>query len=250
MEENIDNINKKEHKMETEDNLNHVVEGEGKNDKKEIRSDDLTSKNINKNKDIIDVNSTKLSTLLSTVGLNDNMKADVKFLLQEELTAATESLKKDVKIEARDLKKDFLTIFGIFASFVTFLSIEVQVFKNTSDVFELIGICSLSLSFVMFFAIMLNEIAKDKSELKNFKTPTYLINLVFLIIGIIFILLGSSKIENRMKSLEESKRTDSIYINNLNKKVEELKFEVLKSDISKFNIDYNKKDSTYKANHK
>jgi hypothetical protein len=128
-----------------------------------------------------------LPALLINQKLSKEQEEQVRTVLKIDLEEAVDGLKKEVKKEGQEVKKDFLTFFGLFASFVTFLSIEVQVFKNKQTVFELLGITSISLSFIMFFALVINDIAKDKSEWKDFCKPTYVLNIIFAVIGIIFL---------------------------------------------------------------
>jgi hypothetical protein len=48
---------------------------------------------------------------------------------------STEQLEDRIREVSKDLIISFITIFGIFAAFVTFLSIEIQIFKTIDDNF-------------------------------------------------------------------------------------------------------------------
>lgn len=152
------------------------------------------------------------NALATSFQLNDKLKAEIKALLKEDLNSSVTNLIIDVKKEGQEVKKDFLTIFGLFASFVTFLSIEVQVFKNKDNIFELLGISSISLAFVMFFALIINDIAKDKSQWSDFKKPTYIMNLIFIIIGVLFLFGGGCSATSKVNALEKKVISDSLRI--------------------------------------
>lgn len=175
----------------------------------------------------IDEDSSKETKKISSVKqLSNQAQEEVKALLQEELKTSVQTLKDEVKKEGQEIKKDFLTIFGLFASFVTFLSIEVQVFKNKDNVLELIGITSISLSFVMFFALVINDIAKDKSEWKDFRKPTYVMNSIFAIVGMIFLYIGGTSSIKRLDIIEKQSKSDSTEINLLKSTVQQLTYKV------------------------
>jgi hypothetical protein len=168
--------------------------------------------------------------LLKDFPLNEKQKEDIRKVLQGDFDIALINLKDDIKKDSQEIKKDFLTIFGLFASFVTFLSIEVQVFKNRDNVFELIGITSISLSFVIFFALVINDIAKDKSELKDFLKPTYIINIFFLIIGVIFLYIGGISSIYRIDTVEHKIKLDSTLINLQSVEIQNLKRKIQNVD--------------------
>jgi len=124
----------------------------------------------------------------------------------------TELLQSKLNTSVQDVKKDFLIIFGLFASFVTFISINVQVFKNNDNIFELLGICSISLSFIIFFTIIINQIVKDNLEWKDFFKPVFLLTLIFLIIGVVFLNIGDSKNVEKIREIETRIIKDSIQL--------------------------------------
>lgn len=175
-----------------------------------------------KSSGIDDDSSEQSEKLKSEIVLTEEFKSKIKELFKSDFDDSVLKQKEEIKKEGQEIKKDFLTIFGLFASFVAFLSIEVQVFKNRENVFELIGICSISLSFVMFFALIINDITKDKSEWSDFKKPTYLFNMFFLIIGIIFLSIGEITPNKRIDTLEDKIISDSTEINLLKQDIQQL----------------------------
>ncbi|MBU0455854.1 MAG: hypothetical protein KKA99_03660 [Gammaproteobacteria bacterium] len=54
---------------------------------------------------------------------------------------------------------NLITVFGIFASIVTFLSIEIQIFKNVCDPFRLLGFSLVVLASLLSFIFILHLIA-------------------------------------------------------------------------------------------
>ena len=96
---------------------------------------------------------------------------EVKEFFKEDFEKSISDLRGELKIESQDTKKEFLTFFGLFASFMTFLSIEVQVLKTNDNLNEILGISILILSFLMFFAIILNDISKDVKDFSVFIKP-------------------------------------------------------------------------------
>lgn len=171
----------------------------------------------------LDKNSEYLTAMFSKFSLSQEQNEQIKEILKEELKSSVSEIKLDLNKESQEIKKDFLTIFGLFASFVTFLSIEVQVFKNKDNVLELIGITSVSLAFVMFFALVINDISKDKSSWDDFKKPTYLINMAFAIVGMLFLYIGATCSINKVDKTILQVKKDSIKIMRLEKELKQLK---------------------------
>lgn len=139
-------------------------------------------------------------------------------------------LQKELKVEVQEIKKDFLIIFGLFASFVTFISINVQVFRNNDNTLELLGICSLSLSFIIFFALIINSIVKQELVWSDFRRPTYIINLIFLIIGVIFITYSEKRKNGIIEELKQSSIKDSLKVNELMRTIEKHQTSIDKFD--------------------
>src|SRR3989338_8443136 len=71
-------------------------------------------------------------------------------------------------------KSSFMTVFGIFASIVTFLSVEIQIFKNVCDAFKLIGFSFGLLASLLLFVLALHWIANFWIDKKEVKIPKWL----------------------------------------------------------------------------
>lgn len=91
-------------------------------------------------------------------------QAEVEKLLETKFEATYKKFEDQVKTEGENIKKDFLTFFGLFASFMAFLSIEIQLFKVRDDWRELLGVTSISFSFIVLFALVLNDVAIRKDN--------------------------------------------------------------------------------------
>lgn len=170
----------------------------------------------------IDSDSSEQSAIIDKVQFSREQLVQIRALLRRDLQTAVADLKDEIKKEGQEVKKDFLTIFGLFASFVTFLSIQVQVFKNNSNVFELLGITSISISLVVFFALVINDVSKDKSHWKDFNKPTYVLCMLFATLGIFFLFYGgrssaveSAKMEKQNKSFIEIVNSQKLVIKTL-----------------------------------
>lgn len=93
---------------------------------------------------------------------------------------------EEIRKELADSKKDFITIFGIFASFVVFLSIEIQVFKTVSEFWLLMGLSSFILASVLLFALATQQVAKSNLNSRDFLNPVTILIAVFLFFSFLF----------------------------------------------------------------
>ena len=91
---------------------------------------------------------------------------------------------EQTKSEINSLKKDFLVILGIFVSFTTFISVEIQIFKVIESFWLLFGLSSFILGAVLVFAItLINIIHKKDTWIKAF-SPSYVLVYILLAITI------------------------------------------------------------------
>lgn len=109
----------------------------------------------------------------------EEVPEEVKFLISEEV-------KKAIKSEISIDKGSFTTVFGVFASIVVFLSVEVQFFKTITYFMNIVGFSLIILSTLLTFVFLLDYICRGyrnsfKNELKEFPW------LIFIIIALVFI---------------------------------------------------------------
>lgn len=72
---------------------------------------------------------------------------------------------------SRVIKEDFLIIFGIFATLLIFLSIEIQVLQRATRFSLLIGFSTFLLGSTLAFLLGLNHIVKEKNKLADYNNP-------------------------------------------------------------------------------
>lgn len=170
----------------------------------------------------LNVDHAYLQTILSRTLLNEQQKEEVKSLLSTELDSAITSVKATVAHESQETKKDFLTMFGIFVSFLTFISIEVQLFKTNNNISELIGLSSLFLAFMMLFALVLTHLSKTELTFKDLFKPIYIVTYTFIITGTILLINGNSIAKDHRK-LSKKIEANENEIKELKKKYVEIK---------------------------
>lgn len=117
---------------------------------------------------------------------------------QFELEQRTDSNTKDIERLKQDLTNERLnniTIFGIFASLVTFLSVEIQVFKNIDNFWLLIGLSAFLVSSLLLFVFSIHSIARNKLGWKDFlSTPIFWLFILFLLFSFVIFALNSKGI--------------------------------------------------------
>ncbi len=187
----------------------------------------------------IDKDESAQNTLSTVSHLSKDQEEEVKKLLKKEVSDATINFNENIKREGQDIKKDFIIIFGLFASFVTFLSIEVQIFKNKENVSELIGISSITLAFILFFAIVINNITRENNNWKDFFKPSQFFISIFLLIGFYFLYQGGEQTSLHLK-IEKVLKTDSLLMEQIKIKLINENFNTGKLDSSSnFDTDIN-----------
>lgn len=126
---------------------------------------------------------------------------------------------KDFKKEIYNERLNNITVFGIFASLVTFFSVEIQVFKNIESFWLLIGLTSFLVSAMLLFIFSLNSIIKDRLDWKKdfCKNPIFYIFIFFLLFSFISFLFNFKSKESRTNNksylkYNENKTIDKYYI--------------------------------------
>ncbi len=105
-------------------------------------------------------------------------------------------LKHDFSYLKTDFEKskfDLVTLIGIFVGLITYLGIEIQVFKLITNPLLIIGISIFFIASILLFILSINLIIKNIESLKwkDFNNPLYIILIILLVISISFIILGS-----------------------------------------------------------
>ncbi len=88
-------------------------------------------------------------------------------------TAISDAVKEEIKNEISTDKSSLFTVFGIFASLVTFVSVEIQVLKNICSIWNVLGFSLVIIASLLLFILVLDYIWRGwrndfKEELHRF----------------------------------------------------------------------------------
>ncbi len=103
--------------------------------------------------------------------------------IRQEINNAVEPAIKKLRKEINDSKKEFIVILGIFASIITFVSVEFQIVKNIDTFGNFIVMTLLLLGSMFIFSIALKSFVVEDVEWKHFRQKP----LLFLGIGLILL---------------------------------------------------------------
>ncbi len=144
----------------------------------------------------VDINSSEITTDIS-----DAQKL-VKTETFENLKKEVLQLKDDFNDEKKEIihlrgefeksRFDLITLLGVFVGLITYLGLEVQVFKTINNPLLIIGISLFFIASILLFILSINVIIKKTDSLiwKDFNHPLYLILVVLFIFSIFFIITG------------------------------------------------------------
>jgi hypothetical protein len=94
---------------------------------------------------------------------------------------AREIAKEEMAKEAKEIRKDFMTIFGLFAGFLTFTVLQIQSLIQQTRMAYIMGASSFFVATTLTFVLGLHSILKEKEPWKNLIRPTGMFILVILI---------------------------------------------------------------------
>jgi hypothetical protein len=122
---------------------------------------------------------TTTTTTITSEGVADK---EAKILTADDVNGLVEKL-VEAKLDSAShkLREDFLTIFGLFAAFLAFIVIEVQVFVQVHRFALLMGFSSFFLASLILFVLSLHNIAKGRNGWGDFLRPIF-----WLIAGLMF----------------------------------------------------------------
>jgi hypothetical protein len=75
--------------------------------------------------------------------------------------------KDELEEASKGIREDFILVFGLFASVLIFLSIEVQVFQKAPRFSYVVGLSLFLLGSLQMFVLSLHNIIKEKSDFKE-----------------------------------------------------------------------------------
>lgn len=165
--------------------------------------------------------------------------------IRKEIDVAKEDFLKTAKIEAREEitkqvqadKASIITVFGIFASIISFLTIEFQFLRTVCSFEKLIGFSLILGSLLLSFNLALDYLVKSRTDTKTPKPSIFFCIFVtaLFILGIFFIYSGNEEIckENKVyeKYSEDFKNQqrdfNQSYVVEQNNKYNELETEIV-----------------------
>ncbi len=152
-----------------------------------------------------DEQKTNVNEIKGTFDTKNLVNTEVFNKLQEDVSKLDTDL-KEAKKEFDKSRFDLITILGLFVGLITFLGLEVQVFKIISNPLMVIGITIFFIASILLFVLCINTILKKLENIywKDFNNPIYIILTGLLIISITFILLGSKDYSKHQNSGKNS----------------------------------------------
>ena len=108
-----------------------------------------------------------------------------------------------LKGDIENSKKDLVTVLGIFASFITFVSVEFQLLKSIENISDYISLTLLLLSAMLMFVFGLKTLINDDIGKDFYKKPLFVISVSLMFLSIIFYSIP------RMIHLSENKYSTS-----------------------------------------
>lgn len=131
-------------------------------------------------------------TIQSTVNTEtfDNLKKD--FLQLKDDFSNEKNKISLLKTDFEKSKFDIITLIGIFVGLITYLGLEIQVFKSINNPLLIIGVSIFFIASILLFILSINLIIKKTEALiwKDLNNPLYIVLLVLLVISIFFIIMG------------------------------------------------------------
>lgn len=164
--------------------------------------------------------------------LEEALEEAKKDFLKEAKTEASEEIRKQVQTD----KASLITVFGIFASIISFLTIEFQFLRTVCSFEKLVGFTLILASLLLCFNLALDYLVKSRTDEK---TPTA--NILFsifivvsFVLGIYLIFLGNeekckdNKIYEKYSESFENRQTEfnQNYTNEQYQKYDELETKI------------------------
>jgi len=147
-------------------------------------------------------------------------------------------VKDEIQREIKFDKASLFTVFGIFASIVTFVSIEIQILKTLCDFWNIIGFSIIILACLLTFILILDYIGRGwrndfKMEIKQF--PWILMIFIILLFATGFISISFSKKEVACKDEAIFRKYESNFLEKQLElaKIYDVKFRNLEMNVRK-----------------
>jgi hypothetical protein len=171
-----------------------------------------------------------------------------EWVLEEINNAKTEALKnakeeaeKAIREQVQTDKASLITVFGIFASVVSFLTIEFQFLKTLCSFEKVLGFTLLLFALLFGFNVALDYLIKSRTSKETPKLDNYFLALVVIvfIFGIFFSLKGNEEICTENKIYQKyytdfNNKTDGFY-NQYDKKIKNINLRIDKLEKNNIN---------------
>ncbi|MEI7776987.1 MAG: hypothetical protein WCI52_00015 [bacterium] len=92
---------------------------------------------------------------------------------------------KQLKNDIDNSKKDLIIMLGIFASFITFTSVDFQLLRNIPSVGDYISLTFLLLSSMLIFVFALKNFITEELDWSFFKKPLFLVIIILVFLSLI-----------------------------------------------------------------
>ena len=91
---------------------------------------------------------------------------------------ARQIVQEELQREAKDLRKDFISIFGLFAAFLTFTVLQIQALIQTKRLALIIGAMAFFVASSLTFVLSLYNMIHEQNSWKEFMRPIFIIILI------------------------------------------------------------------------
>lgn len=152
---------------------------------------------VKKTSDIVKSTDSKALTLDNVQTMVENAKNEIQEqakISEAEFKIEIEKLRKELDSQAQNSQASFMTILGIFASFISFLTIEFQFLKYLENIYQVIGFTLILFSLLLSFNIGLDYLIKTRLNQETPKPHYWFYITIFLTfaLGILFIFISSN----------------------------------------------------------
>jgi hypothetical protein len=123
------------------------------------------------------------------------------------------NVKEEIQKEIKFDKASLFTVFGIFASIVTFVSVEIQFLKIFCDVWDVVGFSIIFLASLLTFILILDYIGRGwrndfKFELKQFPWILIIVIVSLFVSGFIAISFSNKEIACKDEAIFKKYESD------------------------------------------
>jgi len=135
---------------------------------------------------------------------------------------------------------NYLTVFGIFASIISFILVEAQFISKICDITRLAGLTLVFTAILIIFNLSLIILSKDLSKINDKKKFSWIggIAIILTVFGVYLLKKGQDEDTCKLKSIDRyiEKEAIKLYDESIKKvddqyKELDLEFQILKNDI-------------------